>query len=145
MCDLNNLKGINDNYGHECGDSYIKASCKLICEVFRHSPVYRVGGDEFIAVLEGHDMEHGEELLGALHAAVAVAANDGELEPWERPSVACGVAIYDPAQDVSTASVFRRADQAMYLDKRAYKLIQESLPATDAQSSAAPADPGSEA
>ena len=145
MCDLNNLKGINDSYGHECGDSYIRASCKLICEVFRHSPVYRVGGDEFVAVLEGHDLEHGDELLGALHAAVAVAARDEALKPWERPSVACGVAIYDPAQDVSTASVFHRADQAMYLDKRAYKLIQEALPTTGAQSSAAPADPGSDA
>jgi hypothetical protein len=74
-----------------------------------------------------------------------VAARDEALKPWERPSVACGMAVYDPAQDVSTASVFRRADQAMYLDKRAYKLMQEALPATDEQPSAAPADPGSDA
>ena len=49
--DINNLKMINDNLGHELGDEYIKNCCKLICTVFKHSPVFRIGGDEFVAIV----------------------------------------------------------------------------------------------
>lgn len=44
LLDLNNLKAINDNFGHEKGDLAIKKLCDIICEVFVHSPVFRVGG-----------------------------------------------------------------------------------------------------
>ena len=47
MIDINGLKAVNDNYGHANGDLYIKGCCHIICEVFKHSPVYRIGGDEF--------------------------------------------------------------------------------------------------
>ncbi|MBQ9348348.1 MAG: GGDEF domain-containing protein [Oscillibacter sp.] len=53
--DLNGLKQINDTQGHDAGDQYIKEGCSLICEVFSHSPVYRIGGDEFVAIMEGRD------------------------------------------------------------------------------------------
>ena len=121
MFDLNNLKGINDSYGHDRGDIFIKTSCKLVCEVFQHSPVFRVGGDEFLAVLVGHDLEHAEELLHQVRLAVIAAEQDASLEPWERASVACGMAVYDPEVDVSTANVLQRADQNMYEDKRRHQ------------------------
>jgi GGDEF domain-containing protein len=53
MFDLNDLKHINDRYGHERGDEYIVNCCRLICQVFKHSPVFRIGGDEFVALLRG--------------------------------------------------------------------------------------------
>ena len=55
MFDVNNLKLINDSKGHEAGDEYLIRSCRLICNVFKRSPVYRVGGDEFIVILRGDD------------------------------------------------------------------------------------------
>lgn len=50
--DINNLKIINDTLGHDFGDILIIDSCKLICKVFKRSPVYRIGGDEFVVILE---------------------------------------------------------------------------------------------
>ena len=62
FCDLNGLKTINDTLGHEAGDEYIKSASRLICTQFAHSPVFRVGGDEFVTILKGSDYEHREEL-----------------------------------------------------------------------------------
>lgn len=55
VCDVNNLKAVNDLYGHKEGDAYIKRACARICGVFSHSPVFRIGGDEFVAILSGED------------------------------------------------------------------------------------------
>ena len=61
--DINNLKIINDTLGHDFGDILIIDSCKLICKVFKRSPVYRIGGDEFVVILENDDFNKYEELL----------------------------------------------------------------------------------
>ena len=55
MIDLNNLKVINDNYGHEEGNYAIKKLSELVCNTFVHSPVFRIGGDEFVVILKGSD------------------------------------------------------------------------------------------
>ena len=55
MFDVNNLKLINDSRGHEAGDAYLVRASRLICNTFKHCPVYRMGGDEFLAVLMGED------------------------------------------------------------------------------------------
>ncbi len=55
VCDTNNLKQINDTRGHTAGDEYIRSSAQLLCEFFAHSPVFRVGGDEFVVFLRGND------------------------------------------------------------------------------------------
>ena len=46
-------QGINDRYGHERGDEYIVNCCRLICRVFKRSSIFRIGGDEFVALLKG--------------------------------------------------------------------------------------------
>ena len=61
VCDINGLKVINDTEGHKAGDDYIKASCMLVCRIFHHSPVFRIGGDEFVAVLRGRIMRTGRD------------------------------------------------------------------------------------
>lgn len=55
VCDVNNLKAVNDLYGHKEGDVCIKKACARICNIFSHSPVFRIGGDEFVAILSGED------------------------------------------------------------------------------------------
>ena len=69
--DLNGLKTINDNYGHECGDKAIVDAAKVLIAVFGRDRLYRIGGDEFIAVLEGEDEIEG--LFEALDRAITEA------------------------------------------------------------------------
>ena len=67
VCDLNGLKFYNDEYGHQAGDERIKQACKVICDLFSHSPVYRNGGDEFVVCLTGRDYEDRQALMASLH------------------------------------------------------------------------------
>lgn len=52
VLDLNDLKKVNDNFGHALGNKLISTAAKTIAEVFKRSPVFRVGGDEFVVVLQ---------------------------------------------------------------------------------------------
>ena len=119
MVDVNFLKRINDTYGHDCGDKYLIGSCEAICDVYKHSPVYRIGGDEFLAVLEGQDYEHREELLAALSRRFSGAGQDESLQPWERYSAACGMSVY--RHGMTGEEVFQRADEEMYRNKELMK------------------------
>lgn len=115
LFDLNNLKEVNDSQGHDAGDAYIKESSRLICTCFKHSPVYRIGGDEFVAILEGEDYDHREELLAAFEKQM-----DDNLTQGKR-SISSGCACFDPAQDKSAHTVLERADERMYQRKRQMK------------------------
>ena len=119
MVDLNDLKGVNDEHGHDAGDDYIVGACEIVCDVFKHSPVYRIGGDEFVVVLEGHDYENREALLGELRARFDRAASNLEVEAQKRYSAACGMAMYEPGDTLE--QVFKRADESMYRDKQTAK------------------------
>ena len=121
MVDLNYLKRINDTYGHDKGNVAIKKVCKITCDVFCHSPVFRIGGDEFVVVLKGGDLEHINALIGNFRATVDKEHSDTSQEYWERVSAAIGYAVYDPALDSDAESVFKRADAEMYKDKQAQK------------------------
>ena len=121
MIDLNYLKRINDTYGHEQGNIAIQKLCRIVCTIFEHSPVFRIGGDEFAVVLENEDYVHVDELVAEFNAKLDEMAQDASLEPWERISAAVGVAFYDPVTDSSVANVFKRADKAMYLRKKKMK------------------------
>ena len=63
VCDLNNLKQTNDSFGHQAGDQLLKDACGIICGIFKRSPVFRVGGDEFAVISQGHDYDHMDELM----------------------------------------------------------------------------------
>ena len=120
MLDCNNLKKINDTYGHEKGDLYLKKACGLICYVFPHSPVFRVGGDEFIVILREESYQQREELLRKFEEN-ARSINERAEHPWESVNIARGVACYEPGRDPDVESVLRRADEAMYDNKRRCK------------------------
>ena len=120
MFDCNELKVINDKYGHEFGDIYLQKACSMICRVFAHSPVFRLGGDEFAALLSGHDHENRYDLLKEFDVKVD-AYNAIARNPWEKISVAKGIAEYNPAVDRTVDNVLSRADQQMYEEKRRHK------------------------
>jgi diguanylate cyclase (GGDEF)-like protein len=115
--DINGLKHINDTQGHHAGDEYIKASCHIICTVFKHSPVFRIGGDEFAVLLTGHDFDEREHLLERFKDIVTCNAKKGLA------NLAFGMATYDKELDSSIETVFERADKAMYENKKQFKAM----------------------
>ena len=121
MIDLNFLKVVNDTYGHEYGNAAIVGLTKLICDVFVHSPVFRIGGDEFAVILQNHDYDKIEALQETFNQRLSVLQADDQLQPWEKLSAAFGYALYDPAVDHKADDVFKRADQNMYEHKKAMK------------------------
>ncbi|MBR6442489.1 MAG: diguanylate cyclase [Clostridia bacterium] len=118
--DCNNLKSVNDQYGHDKGDLYLKTACATICQVFAHSPVFRIGGDEFAAILQHKEYENRNELL-ALFDQRCFDLRAVSTNPWEKVDVARGMAEYDPKKDHSVEDVIRRADHLMYENKRKQK------------------------
>ncbi len=124
MVDLNFLKRINDTFGHEKGNVAIKKLCHLVCDTFQHSPVFRIGGDEFAVIIKGNDYEEIENLVGRFLAEIEKAQEDSSLQPWERTSAAIGYALYDETIDSGYDNVFRRADKAMYEMKKKMKALR---------------------
>lgn len=124
VSDINSLKRINDSFGHEAGNELIRKSVKRICDVFTHSPVYRIGGDEFVAILRGDDYDNRYELLARLESLTS--DEFFRFGEYTLPlSVASGMAEYDPEKDDTFDLVFERADKAMYLRKQ--KIKEEML------------------
>ena len=114
--DCNGLKRVNDQNGHEKGDIYLKETATIICEVFDHSPVFRIGGDEFAALLLDRDYRNRDELLRLFDERCAEKRSQ-EADAWSRVDVARGLAVYDPREDSSIDDVVRRADKLMYENK----------------------------
>ena len=116
--DLNGLKKVNDTQGHEAGDLYIQEASQMICENYKHSPVFRVGGDEFVAFLEREDYHNRESLLAAFETKAEENLRKGKVV------VANGMAEFRPGQDNSYRRVFERADHRMYDRKAVLKSME---------------------
>ena len=121
MIDLNELKAVNDTYGHEKGDISIYNTCQIICRIFAHSPVFRIGGDEFVVILENSDFDDRKALIQELRDTIRKNAQDESLPPWERATAAVGYAVYDPWMGGDVNSIQQRADAAMYENKKKMK------------------------
>lgn len=113
MLDLNDLKKINDTAGHQAGDQYIRDACKIICDIFKHSPVFRIGGDEFAVIAQGNDYENIEKRLEEMKEHNKEAMRSGGVV------IACGMSKFE--NDASVEAVFERADHAMYENKASLK------------------------
>ena len=118
--DCDNLKTINDKYGHEKGDIYLKTASRLICRVFQHSPVFRIGGDEFSVILQNDDLQNRDALIQQFNSSMAELSAAAKNQ-WEQAHIAMGIAVYDPQTDHQVNDVIRRADEIMYDNKRARK------------------------
>ena len=124
--DLNQLKETNDTYGHGVGDKLIVTAAKVLSTIFNRSPVFRIGGDEFLTILQGRDLENCEELFVQMDAKCAKTYVE---ERGEIPiSIARGFARFDASADMSFHDVFKRADSAMYENKRKSKEQRSGSP-----------------
>ncbi len=113
--DVNGLKRVNDTQGHDAGDEYIQGACRIICQQFKHSPVFRIGGDEFVVILEGEDYENRVQLVEIFDKRIEDNQTNGQI------IISCGLDEYNSQNDSSYNDVFKRADQKMYERKKRLK------------------------
>ena len=121
MADIDYLKQVNDTYGHKAGNALIISAAQLICDTFQHSPVCRIGGDEFVAILKKSDYENREMLCKQFTEQLKTTTfltADGELPV----SVSLGIADYQPEYHATFDAVFHAADEAMYESKALSKI-----------------------
>ena len=134
VCDVNGLKMINDTLGHKAGDDYIRQAFFMICDIFQHSPVYRIGGDEFVVIVSGRDYVIRKELVLALHdRSVKHIGSNGVV-------VSGGYSDYRPGEDQNFHEVFQRADELMYTEKKLLKGLG-AVSREDAEKAAIPSIP----
>ena len=121
--DLNYLKETNDRYGHDIGNKLIVKAAEIISGTFKRSPVFRIGGDEFLVILQNRDLETLQELLNKLDNE---CLNETIIVDKEVifVSIAKGFARYDAGKDTKFVDVFNRADDAMYENKREMKGVR---------------------
>ena len=119
--DMNGLKEINDRYGHEQGDQAIFQVASALKQTFGEAKLYRIGGDEFIAILDAPCSDIADRLR----------VFDRTLGEKDGLTTAKGYAVFAPNDDTEYREVFKRADDAMYNDKRAYYAVHEGRRESD--------------
>lgn len=117
MCDLNDLKGVNDHLGHDIGDKYIRTAAEILQKSFPTGEIFRIGGDEFIVLLKDMGPEGIKKGIAAVKSAM-----DAYSDTCQFPAaIASGFAFYHPDQDVRLESTVSRADAYMYKNKKKMK------------------------
>ena len=106
--DLNGLKRVNDESGHNEGDNLLKTTAHLLSGVFFDADVYRAGGDEFMILASDMDDEKLDARIKRLE----------EQSDKDNVSISVGTYVVYEGEDIRTA--MRIADEKMYADKKAY-------------------------
>jgi len=118
--DLDDMKRINDTYGHLEGDRALKETAEVLRETFRESDIIgRLGGDEF-SVLALESDEATSEILTKRMAGIVERHYKDRNSPY-RLSLSLGVAYYDPSDPHALETLLVQADHAMYAQKKAKK------------------------
>ena len=117
VCDINGLKEVNDTKGHNAGDAFIRNACSIICNIFKHSPVFRIGGDEFAVIMKGSDYDERTHLMEELNKVLEANKHNGMV------ILAAGISDFDPDLDMRVQDVFERADNLMYDNKKICKAL----------------------
>lgn len=114
VLDLNNLKLVNDQFGHQAGDAYIRAAAEAIRRAISgQTAAYRVGGDEFVLLVPKADASGLTRLTGQISEDFSRVKPEYEVSL----SIAMGYALFNREKDQNLSDTYRRADQAMYHNK----------------------------
>ncbi len=116
VLDINGLKYVNDNFGHAAGDQLIKDAGAMISEYFTHSNVYRIGGDEFVVLMQGKGYDKLDEVMEEFNKKMEDNIQEGAVV------ISLGHSSLQP-EDENLHDVFERADQMMYERKKALKAM----------------------
>ncbi len=118
--DLDNMKLVNDSFGHEGGDAMLKDTSEILKVSLRETDlIARLGGDEFVALALGAAPEYTGIIVTRLLRNIQ-DFNTAQKRPFKL-SLSLGIASFDPRNPISLEELMKRADQAMYMDKRSHK------------------------
>src|SRR5215216_6135123 len=116
LCDMDNLKRVNDTLGHEAGDLALRLLAGALRGGLRRDDAYRLGGDEFAIVLAGATELDAERVVRRLQHGVSLA----EQEPIAQIEASFGMAVYEPGETADR--LVARADHVLYQAKRRRRL-----------------------
>ena len=121
--DISGLKEINDEYGHNIGDQIIILAAQCISKVFEIENTFRIGGDEFIVIIE----EVSKETIEQKIKEVGLVIDDANRSANDLPilNLPAGYAIFDKNKDRYFLDVLNRSDENMYSEKRRIKGIEK--------------------
>lgn len=114
--DINGLKIVNDTQGHAAGDQLIKDASALICERFKRGAVFRIGGDEFVVLLQGDGFDEMKDVIDGLNRAVESNIKENAVV------ISIGYSVLQK-EDQYLSDVFERADKMMYERKEELKAM----------------------
>lgn len=120
VVDINDLKKVNDTYGHEYGDILIQNAASVLKAVWDRKYIYRIGGDEFAVVCPDIKRETIEKQMQMLEEEI-FNFNRSKNNDVLFLQMAVGMSAYDYETDKEYMEVFRRADEAMYENKKMKK------------------------
>ncbi|HEY9295802.1 MAG TPA: GGDEF domain-containing protein, partial [Phormidium sp.] len=122
--DLDGLKQINDNLGHEIGDRAIVDAARILQQSCRDEDIIaRLGGDEFV-ILATSDLDNAETIRDRLQANIA-SFNQKSDRPYQL-SMSIGIQCSLPQDNVALETLLAQADELMYTQKR-NKKVNNSL------------------
>ena len=120
--DLDNLKIINDRWGHAQGDQVIKEIGVILKETLREADIIaRFGGDEFVALAADACLQNADVLRNRIHIGLEKRNKEGS-QPCQF-SISLGIAQYDPEAPITLMELIAQADHQMYLEKQSSKEI----------------------
>ncbi len=119
VCDINGLKHVNDTRGHAAGDQLIKDACAMICNYFKHGAVFRIGGDEFVVLLQGRGYETMRDVIAELNRQVEANIKKNSVV------ISVGYSVLNQG-DQQLRDIFDRADRMMYERKKELKAMGAS-------------------
>ena len=124
--DINGLKNSTDSFGHEYGDLMIITASDILKEATGVENLYRIGGDEFVAVFKISEKEKLERIMAFVDERIAAANETIKEFKTDAPlAISKGFSSFVAGEDSDVQAVFRRADDAMYADKKAYYQVHD--------------------
>ncbi|WMJ80539.1 GGDEF domain-containing protein [Clostridium sp. MB40-C1] len=115
ICDLDKMKEINDEYGHLEGDKYIVGTSKIILDIIKGKGyVGRIGGDEFVIILEYEDIQQIQEIIFTIKQSVH------EILHEKNTGISLGYSLF-PNDGDTLEDLIKVADERMYNDKGSRK------------------------
>jgi diguanylate cyclase (GGDEF)-like protein len=119
LLDIDNFKVINDTFGHQIGDEYLKKTAQTLMSVFKRESdiVARYGGEEFIVLLPGINADHARQLAEDLQYKIKTITIDHQGNKVGA-TISSGIICCVPDVNTISDSIISGADQALYMAKQ---------------------------